>query len=113
SSSGNVNKPFGNPTYSREPSSIVFANITDTYGGVSLPTDTMPLSDCSKPNKATLSSKVSLWKLASTSTVALATPISATWSSPYSFSTSWSSFTEISCTYLVRSGSSTCCTSSP
>src|SRR5699024_4164365 len=69
SSSGNVNNPLGRPTYSRDPSSIVLANITATYGGVSLPTDTTPSSDFSNPNNATLSSKGSFWKPASTSIV--------------------------------------------
>src|SRR5699024_1044981 len=113
SSSGNVNKPFGNPTYSRDPSSIVLANITATYGGVSLPTDTIPPSDFSKPNKATLSSKGSLWNPASTSIVPLATAISATTLSPYAFSIDWSFDTEILCKYLIRSGSVTAWTSSP
>src|SRR5699024_1558662 len=82
SNSGNVNNPLGNPTYSREPSSIVLANITATYGGVSLPTGTMPLSDMSKPSTATPSSNGTLWKPAPTSIVPLATAISATWLSP-------------------------------
>src|SRR5699024_7323747 len=113
SNSGNVNSPLGNPTYSREPSSIVFANITATYGGVSLPTDTMPSSDFSNPNNATLSSNGNLWKQASTSIGPLATAISSTWLSPYAFSMSWSLDTEISCKNLIRSGSVTAWTSSP
>src|SRR5699024_9698682 len=82
SNSGNVNSPLVNLTYSSLLSSIVFATITSIYGGVSLPTDTMPSSDFSNPNNATLSSNGNLWKPASTSIVPLATAISATWLSP-------------------------------
>src|SRR5690606_23691024 len=113
SSSGNVNNLLGNPTYSREPSSIVLANITATYGGVSLPTDTIPSSDFSKPYKVTLSSIGSWWDPAATSIVPLATYISATTLSPYAFSIDWSFHTEILCKYLIRVGSVTGCTSPP
>src|SRR5699024_2676194 len=105
SSSGNVNNPLGNPTYSREPSSIVLANITATYGGVSLPTDTIPLSDFSKPNKATLSSKGSLGDEADTASVPTAPAISPTTLTPYHFSIDRAFDTAKLCKYLIYSRS--------